>query len=603
MIAFHFLRRGRSQTLCGTLLGVIAMLALARSATAQATPEQPSAAKPTGGATISGFPQRLTPVPQKGPRSAADVASFVEGVSGNDAAFEVVTGQGRLLTLKKDLAMAGKVKPMIAVGDPAVLDFVVVGPRQIRIIGQRVGVTDVSITTADGQVYSFEAQVVYDLDVLRARLKGVFPDASVKLSQIRDHVVVEGQARDTAQITQIIDTLKSYLVSMQASQIRGNATQVAAPAPAAQPAAPGEQPREGVQPVAVAQVQPEQGLLVVPGGGQAEPRIINLLRTIGPQQVLLKVCVAELNRTSLREIGADFLGVDPANGTILGTQIGGASITAAALAAGGGIGGSGSAANSGNTTVFGIFQGADFNFMLRALRRNSVLDILAEPNLIALNGHSANFLAGGEFPIPVPQVSGAGVASTVTIQFREFGVRLGFVPHILDGDVIRLSVDPEVSSIDFALGTTLVVGGSPVPGLNTRKSHTTVELREGQTLAIAGLLQRSLDGTTARIPLLGDLPVVGPLFSSNTTQRIEKELVILVTPYLVESMSPCQVPPLPGHEVDGPCDLEFYFHGRIEGRNNIDHRATLGWDDPLHLQQKTMKMERTNIQGPCGFSN
>ena len=154
--------------------------------------------------------------------------------------------------------------------------------------------------------------------------------------------------------------------------------------------------------------------------------------------------------------------------------------------------------------------------------------------------------------MPVPQVSAAGVAPTITVRFREFGVRLGFVPYILDGDIIRLTVAPEVSNIDFTIAVTLVAGGSPVPGLNTRKAQTTVELREGQTLAIAGLLQLTLNGKTDRIPGLGDLPIIGPFFSNTTSERIEKELVVLVTPYLVEPMNHDQVPPTPGDEVKGP---------------------------------------------------
>src|SRR5262249_42029882 len=148
------------------------------------------------------------------------------------------------------------------------------------------------------------------------------------------------------------------------------------------------------------------------------------------------------------------------------------------------------------------------------------------------------FLAGGEFPIPVPQNAGAGVATTVTVQFREFGVRLGFLPFVLDRETIRLTVDPEVSNIDRTLSTTLVVRGSPVPGLNTRKAHTVVEMREGQTLAIAGLMQLSLAGNITRVPFLGDLPILGPFFSNNTGERIEKELIVLVTPHLVEPTNP-----------------------------------------------------------------
>lgn len=556
--------------------------------------------------TISGFPPMLPMLPQKGPRSEADLNSFIDNLGTNDGTFEVVVGQGRLLTLKKDLAVAGKPRPLIAVGDPAVVDFVLVGPRQLRIIGQRIGRTDMSITTADNQVYGFEVQVVADLNVLKAQLKSIFPNASLKLAQIRDHVVVEGQARDAAEVNRIIDTIKAYLISIQASQLR-RATQgtVVMPTTAKAPPREGEAvpAPSGTRDLAlpIQHVHPEEGLIVADTASQAEPRIINLLRVVGPQQVLLKVCVAELDRTSLREIGADLLGGDRGNRSIFGTQIGGGSVGASGTLSGAGLTATSTISTNNTSAIFGIFEGANFAFLMRVLRQNSILKILAEPNLVTLHGQPASFLAGGEFPIPVPQVSSGGFASTITIQFKEFGVRLNFVPYILDGDMIRLSVDPEVSSIDFSLGTTLVPGGTPVPGLNSRKSHATVELREGQTLAIAGLLQVAMDGTTTRIPILGDLPVIGSVFSGNQSRRTEKELVVTVTPYLVQPMCPEQVPPMPGDDVGTPGDLEFYLLRRLESRNGKDHRTTLGWDDPLCLRQ-LLKLEQKHLHGPCGFS-
>ena len=323
---------------------------------------------------------------------------------------------------------------------------------------------------------------------------------------------------------------------------------------------------------------------------------------------MLKVRIAELNRTAMRRIGANFLGVDPRTGAIVGSSIAGPTAYQGTIGQPGNLlfgkqlfGSASLGPNDGNSTVFGIFQHANFEFSLTALRQNGLLKILAEPNLVALNGQLASFLAGGEFPVPVPQVSASGVAPTITVRFREFGVRLGFVPYILDGDVIRLTVAPEVSNIDSTIAVTLVAGGSPVPGLNTRKAQTTVELREGQTLAIAGLLQLTLTGETDRIPGLGDLPIIGPFFSNTSSGRIEKELVVLVTPYLVEPMSHGQVPPTPGDEVKEPNDLEFFFLNRIEARTGKDFRATTAWDDIYNLRNH-LKLEKKYVNGPVGFS-
>ncbi|MFO0841661.1 MAG: pilus assembly protein N-terminal domain-containing protein [Gemmataceae bacterium] len=541
----------------------------------------------------------LPPAPQKAPRPLTgpdSVGSFLDTISSNDTAFEVIVGQGRILTLKESLGVKGKAAPLIAVGDPSVAEFAVVNARQVRVTGLRLGVTDLSITTSDGQVYSFEVRVVADLDVLRAKLRCVFPTASLKLGALRDHVIVEGQARDAAQVTQILDTIRAYLASVQVGQLRQiRATQAARPSdrpPAAVRPGDADAPPEAL-------VGPERAPSLQVQGTVATPQIINLLRVPGPQQVLLKVRVAELNRSGLRAIGADFLAVDPESGLIAGTQIGGATISAIGTIQGftqrGGIP---STLPGTETTAFGIFQPGDFQVFLRALRRNNLLKILAEPNLVAMSGHQANFLAGGEFPIPVPQVGASGVAPTITVTFKQFGVQLGFVPYILDGDVIRLSVDPEVSQLDFAIATTLVAGGSPVPGLSTRKAHTTVELRQGQTLAIAGLLQLTMDGTTSRIPMLGDLPILGPFFSNTTGSRVEKELVVLVTPYLIEPMNAGQVPPTPGDEVKGPNDLEFYLLGRLEGKTGYDFRATTEYDTLRCL----FKLHKDNVCGPHGFS-
>ncbi|HEV3204280.1 MAG TPA: pilus assembly protein N-terminal domain-containing protein [Gemmataceae bacterium] len=567
----------------------------------------PSPLKPVqakGEETITGFPPLLATIGQKPARSSEDLGSFVENLGSLDAGFEVIVGEGRLLTLKENLASAGKQKPLIAVGDPSVIDFNVVGPRHIRIVGMRIGATDLSITSGDGKIFSFEVNVVPDLVVLRAQLKAVYPGALIKLSMIRDHVVVEGQARDTAEITHILETIRAYLASVQATQTRkisGQASGAAGPGQGRIPNVPRPTPGgpEPVGPPGGADPMAEPGQLSVTGT-VTEPRIINLMRVPGSQQVLLKVRVAELNRTAMREIGADILAVD-SSGAIGGTQIGGAGIAASGNISGSSLLGSATGNSAGSTTVFGIFPKGDWEFFLHALRKNEILKILAEPNLVTLHGHDASFLAGGEFPVPVPQVGASGVAPTVTVQFREFGVRLNFVPYIEDGDTIRLKVDPEVSNIDFSLGTTLVAGGSPVPGLNTRKAHTTVEMKQGQTLMIAGLMQLQMDGHTSRIPLIGDLPIIGPFFSNTTSGRVEKELVVLVTPYLVEPLNPDMVPCLPGEEVKGPTDLELYLLGRLEGRTGRDFRATTEYDDPLHLIHH-LKLERKYLAGPCGFS-
>jgi len=346
----------------------------------------------------------------------------------------------------------------------------------------------------------------------------MFPNADVQLSEMRGRVIVEGQARTVSQANQILKIIESYSTSN------------------------------------------------VPGAN-----IVNLLRVAGPQQVMLKVQIAELNRTAIREFGAEFL--LNSNNSILQTLI------------------------SPTATVFGILDSGRFTYSINALRDNGMLKILAEPTLVTLSGEEASFLAGGEFPVPIPQSGGA--VGGITIEFKEFGVKLKFRPDIIDEKTIRLSVDPEVSTIDFSLGTTVL--GTAVPGVNTRKAHTVVELEQGQTLAIAGLLQISVDAQTRRIPFMGDLPYIGPFFSNNSHERVEKELLVFITPYIVSGMSQDELPPLPGTEVEDPNDLEFYLLGRIEGRTGKPFRSTTNWDDPLGLAG-LLKLESKYVHGPTGFS-
>ena len=557
--------------------------------------------RPACGQVVDALPP-LPSVAEIPIRDRAKVESFIEGLSRGDARLSIKLGHGRILNLKQDLFAGANGQPSIAVGDPDVLDFTPLSARQIRLLGSKLGSTDLSITTADGKTITFDVTVGPDLDLIRGQLRESFPDAAVTLGQVGDHIVIEGQARDASQVSQILQVLRTSV----ASSVNTSSGQVAqTPVLSAVPPAPGAAPT----PSAPGDSATDAGASST-GGGPV--KILNLLRVPGSQQVLLKVRVAELNRTAFRQIGANVLGYDSRSGSLFGTQIG-APVTASssvtpfttpnsAQAAARGLIGTATANLTSSSTLFGIFQNSNFDVFLNALRRNSILKILAEPNLVALNGHTASFLAGGEFPIPVPQSGAAGAAPAITVNFKKFGVQLDFLPVILDGDIIRLTVDPVVSSIDFSVGTTLVAGGSPVPGLNTRSAHTTVELRPGQTLAIAGLMQLTLDGQTSRIPVLGDLPILGPFFSNSTSERIEKELVVLVTPYLVEPMNCDQVPPAPGDEVNAPNDLEFYLLNRIEGRTGRDFRATTDGADPLRIG-RLLRLERQNVRGSFGFSD
>lgn len=541
---------------------------------------------------------------ERDPRPREEIQAFVKDLSSTDAKFEVIVGQGRLLTLKDHLTKPGEsIKPLIAVGDPSVFDFIVIDTRHLRITGQRIGVTDLSIITSNGESYEFEVSVVFDLTLVEAKLRMLFPDAQLKLVQHREHVIVQGQARDTRQVQQILEMIQTFLDSAQTTRsITGQSktTGQANSGPNNGGQGNSQPDLQGIPPQN-SQGNSEGGngsrtqlvinsSSVIATAKKPESKVINLIRVPGPQQVMLKVQVAELDRTALRRLGTSFLLQDGnyAIGSTIGPSFptsggaGGGAGGGAAGGLGGGLGGGllgllNPVQNGSSSTLFGIFNGGKATLLVDALRQNQVLTILAEPTLVALHGHEASFQSGGTFPVLVPQPGGG--QAVFTIEYQDFGISLDFIPFILDDETIRLAVAAEVSSIDFSTG--VVIDGNATPGTRTRNVQTSVELRQGQTLAIAGILQVEMAGTTSRIPGLGDLPVLGTMFRNTTNQRMEKELVILVSPYMVEAMNPDQVPALPGAMVAEPNDRELYIEGRLEGRGFGHYRSTEAWDDPI----------------------
>ena len=252
--------------------------------------------------------------------------------------------------------------------------------------------------------------------------------------------------------------------------------------------------------------------------------VLDNLITPAAQQILLQVRFAEVSRTAATQIASALSGrnLDELEEVTDWTV---------------------ETLSDGLVRLFLLGNGAEFNAVIQALKSNGTFRSLAEPNLVALEGQEASFLAGGEFPFPVPQ---GGTTNAVTIQFREFGVRLRFTPRITVGGDILLTVAPEVSSLDFANGVRF--SGFEIPSLLTRRAETSVVLREGQTFAIAGLMDQSILDNTDRIPFLGSIPILGAFFRNRDARQNQTELLVLVTPRLVQpSDTP---PPLPTGEPD-----------------------------------------------------
>jgi pilus assembly protein CpaC len=270
----------------------------------------------------------------------------------------------------------------------------------------------------------------------------------------------------------------------------------------------------------------------------APGRVSNLLLVGGSQQVMMQVRFAEMSRSVRQELGAQ-IGITNTTG---GTNVN--------LLGGGGI--DAEIGRLGVSTTFGT--GFEFNILLEALETEGLVRTLAEPNLTALSGQSADFLAGGEFPVPVSDGDGQ-----ISIEFQPFGIELEFTPTVVADDIINLDMSTTVSSIDST-----IPGANGVPGLRTREASTVVEMRDGESFAIAGLLQDDFRDGISQVPWLGDLPVLGALFRSANYQREQSELVIIVTAHLVTPVRG-EALALPTDRVTIPTENELFFQGRTNG--------------------------------------
>ena len=396
-------------------------------------------------------------------------------------------------------------------------DVQIISPTQMLITGEDFGDTSVILIGVDDRQYVFDVHVELDLDRLNESLTLIDPLSDAKATSIRGNIILTGAVSSTDRARRMGELAKLYL-----------------PAPT-----------------------PER-----------RPTIVqNHLDVAGEQQVSLRCVVAEVSRAATRELGINgyLIGENFKDGFIV-NQLGG--INPINIGAAGGalvtqnvafLTGENGIPLTQNPTLSLGFPRAQLQVFIKAMADNSLLSVLAEPNLTAISGETATFLAGGEFPIPVPQGN-----QQVTIEFREFGVRLNFTPIVRGQQRIRLRVAPEVSSLDFS--TAVQIEGFVVPGLTSRATETTVEVGSGQTIAIAGMLNEEVRGLASRIPGLGDVPVLGALFRSVNYVRGLTELVVLVTPEIVAPLDAHQDVRLPTDGHTDPTDYELYALGLLDRR-------------------------------------
>jgi len=371
--------------------------------------------------------------------------------------------------------------------NPAVIDTLATSPIQVVVEGKAPGSSSLILWDSTGHSQMLDVTVDVNIAQLRIAIEQTYPNEKVTIQSDGAHLILTGTVSDAK--------ISDDIGKMAASYSSG---------------------------------------------------VVNSL-TVAPVhevQVLLEVKFAEVDRTKLQQLGFNFFSTGAANtiGTISTQQFGPATLTSAQGTTGnsnGGAVGNSSVTLTDLLNVFAFRPDINLGVTIRDLEGKSVLQILAEPNLLALNGQKASFLAGGEFPVPV--VQGGQNVGVVTIQFRPFGVRLEFTAYVGKDDVIRLHVQPEVSTLDFS--NAAIISGFTVPALSTRRAETEIELKNGQSFGIAGLLDNRAQAQLSKIPGIGDIPILGNLFRSRSISRSNGELVVLVTPHVIDPVKLNAAPP------------------------------------------------------------
>jgi pilus assembly protein CpaC len=397
----------------------------------------------------------------------------------------VPLGKAELIDVDGDIAD-------VMVANSNVIDVTAVQSNRLYVVGLSVGDTNIIALDADGNVIrKIDIHVKYDLDAIQGLVNELFPDENVKVGSIHDQILLSGTASTPEKAAKIANIVAHY----------------------------------------VSDLQDEDGKSI-------DELVSNLLEVKGEQQVSLQVRIVEASRNIIKELGIETAGndLDELSATRLFGRFPPSSMGSAGRAGffgpGGGTGLSqdpvGLLSLLADTGIDGI---GDINVVLNALEDENLVNILAEPNLTAVSGEQAGFLAGGEFPVPV----GRDQTGNIVIEFREFGVSLNFRPTVLSSERIALQMNTEVSSLDF--DNAVVLADLTVPGLDVRKAETSVEIPSGGTLMIAGLLQSKAVKGMSGLPGIRKTPVLGKLLSSDSFQREETELLVFITPYLVEPVA------------------------------------------------------------------
>jgi pilus assembly protein CpaC len=420
----------------------------------------------------------------------------------------------------------------ISVGNPDVADILILRDTQLYVLGKDLGTTNVILWGRNDQLIgTVSVEVTHDLAALKGKLHELLPNDEILVHSSQRNIILSGQVSNLSAMQAALDIASGYLAQVNTS---------------------------------IDNVQFDQtvGSLEENTNTKASGKVINLIQIGGGQQVMLEVKVAEIARTELRSIEAQMNFISNSTRWSIGGTNGGASFqnflddfSPSGL----------SVADKGLFTSF-LSDDFIFNMALNAAKENGLAKILAEPTLTTLTGQEAEFLSGGEFPIPVPDEDGG-----TTIEFKDFGVALKFLPVVLGDGIINLKVNISVSELKnnnaIGLGNEFTNSSFIIPALSKRSAQATYELRDGQTIGVAGLISENLREVVSKFPGLGSVPILGALFRSQDFVKGETELVIMITPRLAKPIDPKQLT-LPTDSFVEPSDAEFYFLGRLEGKRN-----------------------------------
>ncbi|MGZ9811327.1 type II and III secretion system protein family protein [Pseudoroseicyclus sp. H15] len=401
----------------------------------------------------------------------------------------------RAVVVESDTAFAE-----LSIANPGIADISSLSDRTIYVLGKEPGRTTLTILDADGRlITNVEVQVTPDIGEFRERLAQILPGEPVEVRTANDGIVLSGTVSSIVALDRALELAERY----------------------------------------------------------APDRVSNLMDVGGQQQVMLRVRFAEMQRSVAKSLSSSLTLQGSAAGGNLGLS-GGANSLNTSGAMENAFGGNIPAANLNNGAfLFGFNAGGvEVGMLLEALESRGVVRTLAEPNLTALSGQEAHFLAGGEYPVPISD------GNAVSVQYKPFGVELNFTPRVVDGDLINLELSAAVSSIDPTNG--ISVNGFSVDAFRRRETSTTVEIRDGESFAIAGLLTDDFRDLNGQVPWLGDIPVLGALFRSAEYQREQSELVIIITPHLV-TPTRGEALALPTDRVRPPSERDLFLFGRVSG--------------------------------------